>query len=103
MYRLLEVWPTPQIQPATLDIYGDGQERSRLEKEIRRLDLEGQIRLRGAWIPEELLAIMEKIDLVVRPSDVEGIPLGLLECRAFGVPFVVSDVGAVRSLAEDNA
>jgi hypothetical protein len=24
MYRLLDVWPSLQIQPATLDIYGNG-------------------------------------------------------------------------------
>jgi glycosyltransferase involved in cell wall biosynthesis len=52
--------------------------------------------------PEELPAIMDKTGLVVLPSEFEGLPLVLLECMAFGVPFVASDVGAVRSLAEDN-
>jgi glycosyltransferase involved in cell wall biosynthesis len=102
MYRLLDVWPTLQIQPATLDIYGDGQERLGLEKEVRSLGLEEKIRLRGAWTPEQLPAIMDKTDLVVLPSDYEGVPLVLLECMAFGVPFVASDVGAISSLAEDN-
>jgi glycosyltransferase involved in cell wall biosynthesis len=102
MYRLLDVWPSLQIQPATLDIYGDGRERLGLEKEVRNLGLAENIRLRGAWTPEELPAIMDKTDLVVLPSEYEGLPLVLLECMAFGVPFVASDVGAVRSLAEDN-
>jgi glycosyltransferase involved in cell wall biosynthesis len=102
MYRLLDVWPTLQIRPATLDIYGDGRERLGLEKEVRRLGLEENIRLRGAWTPEELPAIMDKTDLVVLPTEYEGVPLVLLECMAFGVPFVASDVGAISSLAEDN-
>lgn len=52
--------------------------------------------------PEELPAIMDKTDLVVLPTEYEGVALVLLECMAFGVPFVASDVGAVRSLAEGN-
>ena len=102
MYRLLEIWPTLEIQPARLDIYGDGRERSGLESEIRKMGLEQQVRVRGSWTPEDLPAIMANIDLVVLPSEFEGVPLVLLECMAFGVPFVASDVGAVRSLAEDN-
>jgi len=102
MYRLLDIWPRLQIQPATLDIYGDGRERLGLEREVRRLGLDESIRLRGAWASEELPAIMDKTDLVVLPSEYEGVPLVLLECMAFGVPFVASDVGAIRSLAEDN-
>ena len=102
MYRLLNVWPSLQIQPATLHIYGDGRERLGLEKEVRSLGLDENIRLMGAWTPEELPAIMDKTDLVVLPSEYEGFPLVLLECMAFGVPFVTSDVGAISSLAEDN-
>jgi glycosyltransferase involved in cell wall biosynthesis len=102
MLRLLEIWPDLKIQPATLDIYGDGEQRTAIERRIRELGLQEQIHLRGAWTPEEMPAMMERTDLVARPSDFEGIPLGLLECMAFGVPFVASDVGAVRSLAEEN-
>ncbi len=102
MYRLLETWPKLSIHPATLDIYGDGVERSGLESQIRRMGLQEQVHMLGAWTPEQLPAIMENIDMVVLPSDFEGVPLVLLECMAFGVPFVASDVGAVRSLAEEN-
>jgi glycosyltransferase involved in cell wall biosynthesis len=102
MYRLLEIWPTLNIDPATLDIYGDGMERSGLENQIRGMGLQEQVQMRGAWTPEQLPSIMENIDLVVLPSDFEGVPLVLLECMAYGVPFVASDVGAVRSLAQDN-
>jgi len=102
MYRLLDIWPKLSIHPATLDIYGDGVERTGLERQIREMGLQDQVHMRGAWTPEELPAVMENIDLVVLPSDYEGVPLVLLECMAFGVPFVASDVGAVRSLAEEN-
>lgn len=102
MYRLLEIWPKLSIHPATLDIYGDGVERTGLENQIRGMGLQDQVRMRGAWTPAELPALMDNIDLVVLPSDFEGVPLVLLECMAFGVPFVASDVGAVRSLAEEN-
>jgi glycosyltransferase involved in cell wall biosynthesis len=103
VYRLLDLWPDLDIQPARLGFYGHGDERGGLENEIQRRGLSSQVRVNGPWSkPEELSAILADADLVVLPSETEGLPVVLLETMAHGVPFVASDVGAVRTLAQDN-
>jgi len=103
VYRLLDVWEAFAGQAARLDFYGHGDEREGLEQEIRRRGLEASVAVHGGWSTGgELAAIMAATDLVVLPSESEGLPLVLLEAMAYGVPFVASDVGAVRTLAEDN-
>jgi glycosyltransferase involved in cell wall biosynthesis len=103
VYRLLDLWSELDIQPARLDFYGHGEEGIGLNREIQRRGLSTQIRVNGPWSkPEELSAILSVTDLVVLPSETEGLPVVLLEAMAHGVPFVATNVGAVKTLAQDN-
>lgn len=103
IFRLLEIWPGLNIGNAELTFYGWGPEREELRRRVNELGLENQIHLHGAYsTPAELSAIMARTDLVVLPSHTEGLPLVLLEAMAHGVPFVATDVGATRVLADDN-
>ena len=103
LYRLLEIWSELGSASAQLDFYGHGVERDGLEREIRRRGLQASVHVNGGWSSsEELAGIMAATDLVVLPSESEGLPLVLLEAMAYGVPFVASDVGAIASLAENN-
>jgi len=103
VYRLLEIWPGFSGQRIRLDFYGHGEERDSLEREIRCRALDASVRVHDGWSSsEELAAIMAATDLVVLPSEMEGLSLVLLEAMAFGVPFVASDVGAIATLAENN-
>jgi glycosyltransferase involved in cell wall biosynthesis len=101
MHRLLQLWPALDIQPARLDFYGDGWEFNRLESEIRARALTN-VHLQGAFTRSDLPKIYSQTDVVVLPSESEGLPLVLMEAMAYGVPFVATDVGAIRTLAEDN-
>jgi glycosyltransferase involved in cell wall biosynthesis len=103
VFRLLNLWPTLRIGPARLDFYGHGEEATDLELQIRARGLVHQVQVHGGWTnPRQLAAIFADTDLVVLPSETEGVPIILLEAMAHGIPFVASDVGAVRTLAEDN-
>jgi glycosyltransferase involved in cell wall biosynthesis len=103
VYRLLDLWPACGGGLSRLDFYGHGAEREGLERAIRERGMESSVAVHGGWSSgEELAAIMDATDLVVLPSESEGLPLVLLEAMAHGVPFVSSDVGAVRTLAEGN-
>jgi glycosyltransferase involved in cell wall biosynthesis len=103
IYRLLDLWPTLAIQPAELYFYGHGDESEALRRAIAERRLQDSVRVNAGWSGAgELSGILEGVDLVVLPSEEEGLPGVLLEAMAHGIPFVAADVGAVRTLAEDN-
>lgn len=78
---------------ATLDIFGDGPERSAVEREIARQNLAGQVRLHGV-IPRADAA-WPQMDCLVLPSLAEGFGLVLIEAMAAGVPVVATDVPGI--------
>jgi glycosyltransferase involved in cell wall biosynthesis len=98
---LLQLWPALDIQPARLDFYGDGREFNCLESEIRARALTN-VHLQGAFTRADLPKIYSQTDVVVLPSESEGLPLVLMEAMAYGVPFVATDVGGIRTLTQDN-
>ncbi len=81
-------------------ICGDGFYRRELEDEVRRLGLEGQVRLYG-YCPdvEEFLACA---DCLIFPSAREGLGMAALEALAMGVPVVASDNRGTREYMEDG-
>jgi glycosyltransferase involved in cell wall biosynthesis len=102
IYRLLDVWSKLSIGNATLDFYGHGPERYPLAAEIERRGLAHSVRVNGAYSEAQVKELFHNSELVVLPSESEGLPLVLLEAMAHGVPFVATDVGAVRTLGERN-
>ncbi len=103
IYRLLEIWPSLKIGKAALNFHAWGPERDELRTSVYEQGLGKQVHLNGAYrTPEELSAILARTDLVVLPSETEGLPVVLLEAMAHGVPFVATDVGATRVLADQN-
>jgi glycosyltransferase involved in cell wall biosynthesis len=103
IYRLLEILPGLKIGKAELNFHAWGPEREQFKKSLCDLGLEDRVHVNDAYTtPEELSAILARTDLVVLPSETEGLPVVLLEAMAHGVPFVATDVGATRVLAEEN-
>ena len=75
---------------ARLFIAGDGPEREWLARLAAAEGIAGAVVFEGFRTdPERWFAT---IDVLVRPSLTEGMPLGLLEAMAAGVPVIASDV-----------
>jgi glycosyltransferase involved in cell wall biosynthesis len=103
VYRLLEIWDACRDKLLRLDFFGHGSERAALVAEIERRGLSHLVEVHDGWnTAREMDAILAGCDLVVLPSESEGLPGILVESMARGVPFVATDVGAVRTLAEGN-
>jgi glycosyltransferase involved in cell wall biosynthesis len=86
-----------------LVVVGEGPERSRIEGERRRLNLEAHVTLVG--LQHDVRPYYALADLVVLPSHSEGSPNVLLEAMLAGRPIVATSVGGVPEIVrhEDAA
>ncbi|MEQ9453074.1 MAG: glycosyltransferase family 4 protein [Phycisphaeraceae bacterium] len=84
---------------AELRIIGDGPERQPLEEHARALGVGGVIFQGWSTHPAKQ---MEAMDLLLLPSDKEGLPNALLEAMALGVPVAATPVGGVPDLLDQG-
>lgn len=82
-------------------VVGSGPERAKLESRIEKMGLERFVRLEGEIPHRAVASYFSAADVFLMPSEEEGFPHVLLEAQAFGVPYVASDVGAVREITPE--
>jgi glycosyltransferase involved in cell wall biosynthesis len=87
--------------PFELSIVGDGPQRSQIEKEIARLQLESHVKLLGWQSTEAIWKRMASSDILVLPSNYEGMPLVVMEALALGCAVVASRVSGVEDAEKD--
>jgi glycosyltransferase involved in cell wall biosynthesis len=82
-------------------VVGDGEMRPALEAASRERGLADRIRFAG-WSPyAEMPRYLSLADMVVMPSDSEGLARVYLETQACGRVLVASDVPAAREVVQD--
>lgn len=93
--QLIEAWAA--LPPdAVLLVAGDGSGRGALEQRIAEAGLGDRVRLLGER--RDVPRLLSAADLLVLPSDREGLPMAVLEAMAAGIPVVASAVGGVADL-----
>lgn len=80
------------VPAARLVLAGDGEDRTAVEAEIRRLGLGGRVERLGAVTREEVARRLRGAAVFCLPSIYEGLPLAILEAMAAGVPVVATAV-----------
>ncbi|WP_430914089.1 glycosyltransferase [Methylobacterium sp. sgz302541] len=98
---LLHAFAKVRQPGARLVILGEGVEYARLEAEIDRLGLSGQVELRG-YVMEPWPAFAEASCLVLS-SRVEAFGLAVVEALAHGMPVVATDCDGPREILLDPA
>lgn len=83
---LLDAFAAMAAPEDRLAIIGEGGQRRALEAQVRRLGLEGKVRLPGHISP--LDAELAAADALVLSSDYEGVPAVVVEALAAGIPIV---------------
>lgn len=83
---------------SVLLLAGDGPTRGAVERQVAQGT--GDVRLLGERTDADWL--LAAADLLVLPTDWEGLPISLLEAMSLGVPVVVSRVGGVLETLGDG-
>jgi glycosyltransferase involved in cell wall biosynthesis len=81
-------------------VAGDGPDRERLERLVRRQGLEQVVTLLG--LRRDVPDLLAALDVCVCCSDFEGSPLAVMEYMAAGKPVVATRVGGVPDLVVDG-
>lgn len=79
---------------------GDGPQRLEVEAFLSQHGLTERVELLG--IVDDARPYLRRADVVVIPSDVEGLPLVCLEALALGTPVVASKVGALPEVIQSG-
>lgn len=87
---------------ASLTVYGDGSERSNLEKHHSTLVESGRLRFAGRLDHATLFAALPTHDALVLPSIwVENAPLVIVEAAMLGLPALVHDIGSLSTFGDE--
>jgi glycosyltransferase involved in cell wall biosynthesis len=88
----------PHLPDVTLDIVGDGEDRSACEAEAQSLGVGGRVRFHG-WLPRsEVDRFYREADAFVFPSFREPTGNVVIEAMSHGLPVVASDYGGPADL-----
>jgi len=93
-----------QIDPATLPIHlliaGGGPLQETLNKQIAALGLASRVTLLGPR--DDVQALLNAADTFVLSSNIEGLPMVLVEALACGCPVVATDAPGVSEVLHDQ-
>lgn len=83
-------------------IAGDGPERAKLEAQVERLGLQGQVEMAG-WVEHEALPeFLAELDVFVLPSTWEGFGVAAAEASAMEIPVVATNVFGIPDVVRDG-
>ncbi len=87
------------VPHTTLDLIGDGPERSALERQVRQLGLDHRVRFLGRT--DDMAHVYRVIDALVLPSrSIDPFGMVVAEAMAMGVPCLVTDACGIASCLE---
>jgi glycosyltransferase involved in cell wall biosynthesis len=89
-----------ELPGATLLIAGEGPERPALEALIAARGLSSRARLLGSVAPAAMPELLAAADLMILPSEREGLANVWIESLASGTPILIADVGGAREVLD---
>ncbi len=80
----------------TVSIFGDGEMRESLEKQVKDYSLGGRVRFHGHY--NEIYSVFNAADVFTLTSHHEGLPMSLLEAMSLGAIPVCTAVGGMKEV-----
>ena len=97
MAKIHEIYPEWK-----LEIIGSGKLQRECETLINRLDSAEYIELFGWIAHDKIINISKSWKYLLFPTDTEGMPNGLIEMMACGIPALASPVGGIKDILLDK-
>lgn len=91
-----------KVPDAILVVVGDGVDRLRLEKKVRKEGLSDSIKFLGRVLPPDLYDLYKLGTVFVTASEIETQGIVLIEASATGLPLVAVDSGAVKEVCQNK-
>jgi teichuronic acid biosynthesis glycosyltransferase TuaC len=92
-----------RLPGARLVLAGKGPEDSALRALAARLGLTDRVHFAGSVPPQKLAVLLAAADVMVLPSEREGLANAWIEALASGTPLVITDVGGAREVVKNRA
>jgi glycosyltransferase involved in cell wall biosynthesis len=83
-------------------LVGGGERQAALEALAATLDLGRTVTFAGEEPPETVARWLGRARLFILTSEVEGLPMAMVEALSGGVPVIVPDVGDITTVARDG-
>lgn len=88
-----------RVPEARLLVAGDGAQRSEIESVARELNLRN-VEFKGLLAPELMPSLCDEADVYLNASNVDNMPLSILEAFSSGLPVVTTDAGGIPYMVE---
>jgi len=85
-----------------LRVAGDGPSKQHLETLANELGISENVKFLGFLTEHQVIDELQKADLFVLPSFVEGLPVSAMEAMAIGVPVIATNIAGTSELVEDG-
>lgn len=92
----------PKIPKAEFLIVGDGIDKTDLERQVKELGIEENVRFLGRVMPPDLQELYRTGTVFATASETETQGIVLIEAAATGLPLIAVDAGAVRELCQNK-
>ncbi|MDK0571458.1 glycosyltransferase family 4 protein [Clostridium perfringens] len=99
VFNLIKICKKVQNKNIKFIVIGEGNLKENLENEIKEKDL-NNIKMLG--FKSDIENYLPYADLLIVPSNMEGIPLCILEAMSCGVPSIASNVGGIPEIIDGN-
>jgi glycosyltransferase involved in cell wall biosynthesis len=90
-----------RLPEASLVVVGDGSQRAGLERLAEELSLR-QVKFVGRVEPEEMHGYYDAADVFLNASNIDNMPISILEAFAAGTPVVTTNAGGIPYIVTDG-
>lgn len=90
-----------EVPDARLILAGDGSQRRVLEAQVREQGLRN-VTFVGRVPPDQMGRLYDDADVYLNSSDIDNMPLSIIEAYAAGIPVVTTDAGGIPYIVRDE-